>query len=108
VYIAQIICEDNVDELRDTIISLLTAVAAEGLTNVGTVQILKDLRRSGYTINRAQLQQLLQNIPIVKSADRDTISVVTNRSAAEPGDDLEKSKDRVNKMATKQAKDELA
>ena len=77
--IAQIVNESTVDDIRDDVISLLTAISAEGLEEVKFVSLLKDLRRSGHAINRGQLLDLLQGIPIVRDASLETINIVTDR-----------------------------
>ena len=107
-YIAQIV-KENTEDIRTDIISLLDAISAEGLEEVKFVSLLKDLRRAGHTINRGQLLELLQDIPIVRDASLETINIVTDRdNDVNIGDGGEKVKKQVKKLAQKQVDKELA
>ena len=107
--IAQIVNESTVDDIRDDVISLLTAISAEGLEEVKFVSLLKDLRRSGHAINRGQLLDLLQGISIVRDASLETINIVTDRdNDVNVGDGEEKAKQKVKKLAQKKVDKELA
>jgi hypothetical protein len=67
------------------------------------------LRRAGHTINRGQLLELLQGIPIVRDASLETINIVTDRdNDVNIGDGEEKVKKQVKKLAQKQVDKELA
>jgi len=106
--IAQIV-KENSEDIRTDIISLLDAISAEGLEEVKFVSLLKDLRRAGHTINRGQLLDLLQGIPIVRDASLETINIVTDRdNDANIGDGEEKVKKQVSKLAQKKVDKEIA
>ena len=106
--IAQIV-KENSEDIRTDIISLLDAISAEGLSDIKFVSLLKDLRRAGHTINRGQLLDLLQGIPIVRDASLETINIVTDRdNDANIGDGEEKAKKQVSKLAQKKVDKEIA
>tara|TARA_B100001113_G_C21038130_1_gene591087 strand:+ start:550 stop:876 length:327 start_codon:yes stop_codon:yes gene_type:complete len=106
--IAQIV-KENSEDIRTDIISLLDAISAEGLSDIKFVSLLKDLRRAGHTINRGQLLDLLQGIPIVRDASLETINIVTDRdNDANIGDGEEKVKKQVSKLAQKKVDKEIA
>ena len=106
-FIAQIVNE-NSEDIRTDIISLLDAISAEGLEEVKFVSLLKDLRRAGHTINRGQLLDVLQGIPIVRDASLETIHIVTDRdNDVNVGDGEEKAKKQVKKLAQKRVDKEL-
>jgi len=106
--IAQIV-KENSEDIRTDIISLLDAISAEGLSDIKFVSLIKDLRRAGHTINRGQLLDLLQGIPIVRDASLETINIVTDRdNDANIGDGEEKVKKQVSKLAQKKVDKEIA
>ncbi len=106
--IAQIV-KENSEDIRTDIISLLDAISAEGLSDIKFVSLLKDLRRAGHTINRGQLLDLLQGIPIVRDASLETINIVTDRdNDVNVGDGEEKVKKQVSKLAQKKVDKEIA
>jgi len=106
--IAQIV-KENSEDIRTDIISLLDAISAEGLSDIKFVSLLKDLRQAGHTINRGQLLDLLQGIPIVRDASLETINIVTDRdNDANIGDGEEKVKKQVSKLAQKKVDKEIA
>tara|TARA_Y100001972_G_C7508956_1_gene257281 strand:+ start:131 stop:466 length:336 start_codon:yes stop_codon:yes gene_type:complete len=105
--IAQIVNE-NSEDIRTDIISLLDAISAEGLEEIKFVSLLKDLRRAGHTITRGQLLDVLQGVPIVRDASLETIRIVTDRdNDANIGDGEEKAKKQVKKLAQKRVNKEL-
>tara|TARA_B100000900_G_C20598666_1_gene724558 strand:+ start:2035 stop:2364 length:330 start_codon:yes stop_codon:yes gene_type:complete len=106
-YIAQIVKED-INEIKTELISLLDAISVEGIQEIQTASLLKDMRRSGHTISKQQLLGLLQEMPIVKDANIETIRVVTDRdndvNIGNGEDDIDKA---VGKLAQKQVDKEI-
>lgn len=99
---------DYNDDLRSEIITLLTAVSAEGIDTVETKNLLNDLEHQGYAVDEQSLLELLGDLDIVSSANADTIDIATSDVDMMVGKDAEEVKaDRVNDMATKQATDSL-
>jgi hypothetical protein len=95
---------DYNDDLRSEVITLLTAVSAEGIDEVSTQNLLNDLEQQGFAVDADVLMSILGDIGIVSVATRDMITIATSDADAMTGaeaGDIEA--DRVDNMATDQA-----
>ena len=95
-------------ELEDAIVTLLTAIGAEGLNTVDTDQLILDLQNQGFSINKNSLFSTLNGLPIVANANSETIQIRgadMTRAADLKTRDREQSK--ITKDAQKQAKKDL-
>src|SRR6056300_805318 len=99
----QLVENNYTGELQDTIVNLLTAIGAEGLNTVDTDQLILDLQQQGFSINKNSLFSMLNQMPIVVSANDETISI--RPSGERPSDQPDGSQSsHVKKQAQKQAK----
>jgi len=99
---------DYSNDLRSEVITLLTAISAEGLDEVSTQSLLIDLEEQGFAIDEQTLLDLLDNIDIVSTANADNIQIATTDTNMMVGRDAEEIEaDHVNNMATKQATDDI-
>lgn len=93
-------------DLEDSIVTLLLTVNSEGLDTVDTDQLILDLQQQGFSINKNSLFTILNQLPIVASANDDTISI--RPSGDRPSDQPQGSQSsQVTKQAQKQAKKDL-
>ncbi len=95
-------------ELEDAIVTLLTAIGAEGINTVDTDQLVLDLQNQGFSINKNSLFSTLNGLPIVANANSETIQIRgadMTRAADLKTRDREQSK--ITKDAQKQAKKDL-
>ena len=102
----QLVENNYTSELEDAIVTLLTAISAEGLDTIDTEQLIIDLQNQGFSINKNSLFSTLNDLPIVVSANDDVISI--RPSGARPSDRPQGSQSsHVKKQAQKQAKKDL-
>lgn len=95
---------DYTEDLRSEIITLLTAVSAEGIDEVDTTNLLNDLQNQGFAVDEAILMDLLSTIEIVSIATSDKITIATSDADAMVGDEAGNVEvDKVDNMATAQA-----
>lgn len=95
---------DYTEDLRSEIITLLTAVSAEGVTEVDMQNLLNDLEQQGYAVDEQSLLDILSTIEIVATASADKIEIATSDADMMVGADADEIKqDRVDNMATNQA-----
>jgi hypothetical protein len=91
-------------DLRSEVITLLTAVSAEGVHEIDTANLLADLQAQGYAVDEQSLMDLLSDIEIVSIATGDTISIATSDADSMVGAEAgEVEQDRVDNMAATQA-----
>jgi len=96
------------DDLRSEVITLLTAISAEGIKNVGTNNLLRDLELQGFAVDKQSLLELLQTIEIVSTATEDEILIATSDADQMVGQDADEiEQDRVDNLATDQATKDL-
>ena len=99
---------DYTDDLRSEVITLLTAVSAEGISEVDTQNLLADLEAQGYSIDTDTLLNLLDGIEIVASASDDKIEIATSDADPIVGQDAQNVQaNRVDALASKQATDDV-
>lgn len=99
---------DYNDDLRSEIITLLTAISAEGIKEVDTQNLLLDLEAQGFAVDSESLLELLNTIEIVSTATKEKISIATSDADMMMGADAaEIEQDRVDNMATDQATKDL-
>lgn len=102
----QLVESDYEKDLQDEIVNLLTAISAEGLGTVDTDQLILDLQKAGFSINKNALFATLNQLPIVANANDETISI--KPSGERPSDQPQGSQSsHVTKQAQKQAKKDL-
>jgi hypothetical protein len=104
--LTQLVIEgDYNDELRAEAITLLTAVSAEGMGEINTMNLVADLNAQGYSVNASSLVELLNSLDIVQTADANTIKIAT----IDPEDEVDAGTDpkRVDRLATKNATDSI-
>jgi len=99
---------DYNEDLRSEIITLLTAIDAEGIDEIQTQNLLRDLEEQGYAVDEETLIDILSTIEIVSTATGDTINIATSDADAMVGNDAEEvEQDRVDDLATDQATKDL-
>lgn len=92
------------EDLRSEVITLLTAVSAEGVDEIDTQNLLLDLEQQGFAVDEQSLMDVLGELDIVSTATADKITIATSDADAMVGDqaaDIEA--DRVDNLATNQA-----
>jgi len=95
-------------DLHSEVITLLTAVSAEGVDEIHTKNLLNDLESQGYAIDEETLLDLLSDMEIVSLATSDKITIATSDVDAMVGDEVDGiERDRVDNMATSQATKDL-
>ena len=95
---------DYNEDLRSEIITLLTAVSAEGVDEIDTQNLLNDLEAQGYAIDQQSLMDMLGELEVVSMATGDKITIATSDADMMVGQDAEDlEQDQVDNMATKQA-----
>ncbi|NJS14177.1 MAG: hypothetical protein HC788_05595, partial [Sphingopyxis sp.] len=86
----QLLAENDYNEdLRSEIITLLTAVSAEGIDEVDTQNLLNDLAAQGFAVDEGSLLELLDTIEIVSTANSEKIEIATSDSDSMTGQDAE-------------------
>lgn len=105
----EIIAEgDYTEDLRAEIITLLTAVSAEGIEEISTQNLLNDLEQQGYSVDEQSLLELLDGMPVVRTASADTIEISTSDVDMMVGADADQvDADRVDALATQKATDDI-
>ena len=99
---------DYSDDLRSEIITLMTAVSAEGIDEISTRSLLIDLTNQGYAVDEQTLLDIVDTLDIVSKADSETIEIVTSDGSLMVGADADRVEaDRVDNLATKKAKDDI-
>jgi hypothetical protein len=92
---------DYNDTLRSEIITLLTAVSAEGFQEVHTQNLLRDLEQQGFAVDEESILELLSTIDVVSKATADKITIATSEVNSMVGTDASEVKaDKVDNMAT--------
>jgi len=104
----QLVESNYTKEMEDDITNLLVAVAAEGINTVDTDQLILDLQNMGYSIDKATILDVLNNIGMVANANSETIKLaINNLSRAMDDRTADSEVTHVKKMAQKQAKKDL-
>ena len=99
---------DYNEDLRSEIITLLTAVSAEGVDEIDTQNLLNDLEAQGYAIDQQSLMDMLGELDVVSMATGDKITIATSDADVMVGQDAKDvEQDQVDNMATKQATKDL-
>lgn len=99
---------DYLEDLRSEVITLLAAVSAEGINEIETQNLLRDLEQQGFAIDEQSLLDLLNELEIVQTASTDTIEISTSDVDMMVGQDADEVEaDRVNNLATKKATDDI-
>jgi len=99
---------DYIEDLRSEVITLLTAVSAEGIDEIDTQNLLNDLEQQGFAVDDQSLMELLHTIEIVSVATPEKITIATTDADAMVGDEAgEMAADTVDNMATNQATKDL-
>ena len=95
---------DYNEDLRSEVITLLTAVSAEGISEISTQNLLNDLEQQGFAVDAESLLLLLGDMEIVTKATDEKISISTIDADHMVGTQTDDVKaDRVDNMASKQA-----
>jgi hypothetical protein len=95
---------DYNEDLRSEVITLLTAVSAEGISEISTQNLLNDLEQQGFAVDAESLLLLLGDMEIVSTATDEKITISTidaDHMVGAQTDDVKA--DRVDNMASKQA-----
>ena len=106
---AELFENDYTDDIQSEIITLLATVSATGVKEVKTSNLLKDLLNMGYSVDEDTLLEILDDLDIVATANKDDISISTSDMSAFDmaiGSDSP-DPDRVGRLAKKQASDSL-
>ena len=67
--------ESTVDDLTSEIIDMLSALSAEGITEINTKGLLRDLTNEYNAIDEQELVELLNSLDMVASADEDIVTL---------------------------------
>jgi hypothetical protein len=95
---------DYNEDLRSEVITLLTAVSAEGISEISTQNLLNDLEQQGFAVDAESLLLLLGDMEIVSAATDQKISISTiaaDKMVGAQTDDVKA--DRVHNLASRQA-----
>lgn len=97
-----------VDLIKGSIVDLLTALDAEGISTVPVDTLVKELRSRGMSVEGPALLDVLETIPVVNNVADDIIYFNSdpNNTDLEP-DQAEKDDNKVDKLARKQVNKEL-
>ena len=82
-----ILQEDRWDPeyIKHEVLTLLTSVAAEGITQLSPISLLQDLKAMGYPMTMSGLFDLLQGTELVKNMNRDVIELAAGDLHLEVG-----------------------
>lgn len=106
--LSQLIESAAINDFEPEIESLLTAAAAMNVTELTTQVLLNDLEKLGYTVDVTTLLQVLDNVPMVSSANKKTINLQAPDPETMKGMDADEiERGRVDRMAKKQAKKDM-
>ena len=81
--------DDYNNELVNEVISLLSAISAEGLKEISIENLLNDLLESGFPLDEDSLKELLNSLSIVTDVTDDGIVTISTTSDDEMGDDFD-------------------
>lgn len=73
--ISDILFEGYTDQIQDEVLNLLAIAHARELTSIPVNQLIIDLRKLGYAIDRQSIGEILDNIELVSSHDEKTIKL---------------------------------
>ena len=93
--------DSQLDDMRDEIKGLVLAAKAAGMDTVSPDQLLFDLRKAGYTVDKDELQLVLKNIPGVSTSTHKEI----NFSKTTPDEKQQKKDDTMIKKMSKSSLD---
>lgn len=100
--------EDYESELRSAIVSILTAINAEGIDQIDTDQLIIDLQAQGFSVDKNSIFKTLELLPIVANATSQTINIRSNDvTRAADAETRSKEGKRLDQLAQKHAKKDL-
>lgn len=73
--VSEILVENYVDQIHDEIVNLLSVVQARNVNQIKKSQLVIDLRKMGYTIGLDSIDEILDNIDIIASHDKSSITL---------------------------------
>lgn len=85
--------DDYNNELINEVISLLSAISAEGLKEISIENILNDLLESGFPLDEDSLKELLNSLSIVTDVTDDGIVTISTTSDDDMGGDFDMPQD---------------
>lgn len=95
---------DYIDDLETEVVNLLTAVSVDGIDEVNTGNLIRDLKSQGYMVDRETIMSVLDGLDIVTTATDDTIKISNNDANIMVGKDADRIEtDRVDNLASKKA-----
>lgn len=99
--------EENSDTpaLITNLMVLLTSAKASNIMQLDTDLIVQELNNQGHAVSKASILKALNNNPIVKSADENTVVISDRDQNGKESSDKEDSADKVEKMAQKGSKE---
>ena len=104
----ELLREDTQERLRNDLQDVLVHAKGQNNSAIDTSSVVSQLSSMGYDVSPESLMQLISEIPLVVSADVDSITLDTNADAApseqDTGDD---SAEAVKKMAQRATEKEL-
>ena len=104
----ELLREDTQERLRNDLQDVLIQAKGQNNSAIDTASVVSQLSSMGYDVSPESLMQLISEIPLVVSADVDSITLDTNADAApseqDTGDD---SAEAVKKMAQRATEKEL-
>jgi hypothetical protein len=105
---SELLENDYNEDLRSEVITLLTAVSAEGISEISTQNLLNDLEQQGFAVDAESLLLLLADMDIVSKATDEEITISTTDADYMVGAQTDDVKsDRVDNMAATQATKDL-
>ena len=85
-----VVREDNyANDLVNEVISLLSAISAEGLKEISIENLLNDLTTEGYPLDEDSLKELLNSLSIVTDVTDDGIVTISTTSDDDMGGDFD-------------------
>ena len=104
----ELLREDTQERLRNDLQDVLIQAKGQNNSSIDTAYVVNQLSSMGYDVSPESLMQLISEIPLLVSADVDSISLDTNAGAVpseqDTGDD---SAEAVKKMAQRATEREL-
>lgn len=104
----ELLREDTQEQLRNDLQDVLIQAKGQNNSTIDTAYVVNQLSFMGYDVSPESLMQLISEIPLVVSADVNSISLDTTAGAAPPEQDTgDDSAEAVKKMAQRATEREL-
>lgn len=98
------LCESEINSIETQIINLLSALSAEGITSVDTIQLVSDLQDMGFYVDVFSVLDVLDGMSMIASANSETIEIKSASSDPVSDDNTkQQAQDKVDSDAQHQA-----